>query len=309
MISGVDLDVSISVVITCYREGMLLREAVNSALIQSPREIVIVNDASPDALTNNICRQLESCPIITVIWRKYNGGPSIARNCGFEQAQGDVLVALDADDLLPDGTLEKIADAFNQDQNVGFVYGSYLRQDRANYPSKQITPKDITLKSMLSAKRFSFSSNWQLLGTTPIRKSIWQQVGGYDPTFGAQDLHDVEFWIRVIASGCSYTAIDAPIYEWRKYLGNNSRQVTPLSWAQTAQKYFEIYQSLGLEFRAYELLLVGSKWQNDSNKTKFFQNKLLQCIKQGNYQLSTLLALAIPNLLLRIVARRAGKCR
>jgi glycosyltransferase involved in cell wall biosynthesis len=309
MISVTDLAINISVVITCYREGALLQEAVNSALIQSPQEIVIVNDASPDELTNRICRELELCPIITVIWQHYNGGPSVARNRGFAQARGDILVVLDADDLLPDGALEKIADAFSQDENIGFVCGSYLRQDRADRPAKKITPKNITLKTMLSAKQFSLSSHWQLLGTAPIRKSIWQKIGGYDPTFGAQDLHDVEFWIRVIVSGCHYATIDVPIYKWRKYLGSNSRKVTPLSWAQIAQKYFEIYQSLGLEFRAYELLLIGSKWQNDFNKTKFFQKKLFQCIKQGNYQLSTLFVLAIPTRLLQIVARRARRRR
>jgi glycosyltransferase involved in cell wall biosynthesis len=309
MIIATDAATSISVVITCYQEGELLREAVNSALSQSPQEIIIVNDASPDELTNNICRELASCSIITVIWQPHNGGPSIARNNGFDKAQGDILVPLDADDLLPDNALENLLSAFSQDPNIGFVCGSYLRQDKSNQSARKIVPPDITLRAMLSAKRFSLGSQWQLLGTTPIRKTVWQQVGGYDSNFGAQDLHDVEFWIRVIASGCYYATINEPIYEWRKYLGTNSRQVTPLSWAQIAQKYFDIYQSLGLEYRAYELCLLSSKWQNDCDKVKFFQKELFRCIKQGNYQLSSLIALAIPTLLFKMLARQAKKRR
>ena len=300
---------NISVVITCYQEGNLLREAVSSALAQSPQEVIIVNDASPDKLTNDVCRKLERCSTVTVIWQQKNGGPSIARNHGFERAKGDILVPLDADDLLPSNTLRSLANAFSQSPTVGFVYGAYLQQDQPDQPAKKVMPKDITLQTMLSAKRFSLSSRWQLLGTTPIRKSVWQRVGGYDPAFGVQDLHDVEFWIRVLASGCNYTAINEPIYIWRKYLGNNSRQVTPISWYQIAQKYFEIYQSLNLEYRAYELLLIGSKWQNDFEKVKIFQKELFRCIKRGNYQFSSLIALAIPTLLFKVLAQQAGSQR
>lgn len=309
MTSGLTSSTAMSVVITCYREGELLREAVNSALKQSPQEIIIVNDASSHESTNKVCHDLESYPSVTVIWRQENGGPSIARNNGFEEAKGDILVPLDADDLLPDNTLNCLADAFGQNREIGFICGAYLRQDLPNQTAETVHPGDISLKTMLSAKRFSLSSCWNLLGTTPLRKSVWQQVGGYDSAFGAQDLHDVEFWIRVIASGCSYVALDQPIYVWRKYLGSNSRQVTPLSWYQISQKYFEIYRSVGLEYRAYELLLLGSKWENDSEKIVFFREKLFQCIRRGNYRFSSLVALAITSRLLRVLVQQAGRRR
>ena len=291
----------ISVVITSFREGDLKREAVSSVLPQLPSEIIIVNDASTHESTNKVCCELESFPEITVIWRQENGGPSVSRNQGFEKASGDILVPLDADDLLPENALKYLKNAFDSSSDVGFVCGPYLRQDRQSQPAKSVVPADVTLQTMLRAKRFSLSSCWQLLGTTPLRKTVWQQVGGYDPAFGACDLHDVEFWIRVIASGCSHITIDKHIYTWRKYLGKNSAQVTPLAWSQIAQKYFEIYQSLGLRYRAYELLLMGSKWQNDLDRVKFFREKLTQCVIQGHYQLSSVVILLLPTFLFRFL--------
>ena len=52
---------TISVVITCFNEGKLISDAVDSVLEQSvlPLEIIIVNDASKNEATINVCKELE----------------------------------------------------------------------------------------------------------------------------------------------------------------------------------------------------------------------------------------------------------
>ncbi|MGL5871928.1 MAG: glycosyltransferase family 2 protein [Xenococcaceae cyanobacterium] len=302
---------NISVVITCYSEGKLIFDAVNSALNQSqlPCEIIIVNDASKDTNTIEACKQLEQYPNIQVIWRSQNGGPSIARNDGFKVAKCEILVPLDADDILPINSLKSISNTFQKYPDAGFVYGYYFRQDRATSKGVIVNPGEISLKSMLQAKRFSLSSNWKLLGTTPLRRSLWESVGEYDSSFGVEDLHDVEFWIRAMASGCSYYPISSVIYTWRKYLGSNSKRVTPLAWYRIAQKYFSIYQQLDLEYRAYELLLLGSKWLDREKESQLYSQKLLHCLSQGKLQLSTLISLGISTKTLRSLTELATQTR
>ena len=301
---------NISVVITYYREGDLLYDAINSILSQTllPLEIIIVNDASSDRRTIEVCQELEKNALIQVIYREVNGGSSVARDNGFEVAQGDILVPLDADDILPSNALELISKAFEKDQQIGFVYGNYIRKDKVN-DQKVINPQDISLQEMLKAKPFSLSSNWKLIGTTPIRKSLWQSLGGYDPNFGVNDLHDVEFWIRAIASGCRYEYIPEVSYIWRKYLGSNSQRVTPISWYRIAQKYFSIYQDIGLTYRAYELLLLGSKCLNDRREIQHYSQEIKRCICQGKFQLSTLIALGIPTTILQFLSKQLSQRR
>ncbi len=297
---------NISVVITCYLEGELIYGAVNSVLCQLvlPQEIIIVNDASTDRATIAVCRDLElrkdtNCPI-RIIWRDVNGGSSIARNTGFSNATAEILVPLDADDLLPVDALKLIESAFRSDPNLSFVYGSYIRQDFAESNGVTVNPHDISLRVMLRAKRFSLSSNWKLLGTTPLKRSLWESLGGYDPNFGVKDLHDVEFWMRAIASGAKYINIPEVIYIWRKYLGSNSRLVTPLAWYQIAEKYFEIYTDLGLEYRANELLLLGSKWLD--RDIDIYRQKLWKSLWKGEIHFSSLVAIALPRQLLKFLA-------
>ncbi|MEB3193331.1 MAG: glycosyltransferase family 2 protein [Snowella sp.] len=286
-----------SVVITCYREEKLLNEAVDSVMNQTllPKEIIIVNDASSHVETNQVCQELEKNSAIRLVWRDENGGPSVARNHGFQIATGEILVPLDADDLLPVNALQLIYNAFAQNPNIGFVYGNYSRQDRSHTLAKIITPGDIALAQTLKAKPFSVSTHWQLLGSGPMRRSLWQTLEGYDPNFGVEDLHDLEFWLRAIAAGVAYSYIPEVIYIWRKYLGGNTQQVTPIAWYRIAKKYFDIYQSVGLQYRAIELILLGAKWNNNSAEVKDYSRQLWQCILAGQFQFSSLIILFIPS--------------
>src|SRR6476646_5218475 len=157
---------NISVVITCYSEGELLWDAIRSIRQQSfpALEIIVVNDASRHADTINVCHKLETQHNIQVIWRQLNGGPSAARNDGFEAAQGEILVPLDGDDVLPEHALAAIHQAFQEHPEAGFIYGSYLRQDRAGNRASAIQPGDVSLQTMPRSKPFSLSSNWKLIG-------------------------------------------------------------------------------------------------------------------------------------------------
>jgi glycosyltransferase involved in cell wall biosynthesis len=300
----------VSVVITCFSEGELIFEAVNSVKNQSmlPSEIIIVNDASKDQVTNKVCQKLEQEPSIKLIWRSKNGGPSAARNDGFKAATGEILVPLDADDLLPDKALEYIQIAFEKYPKADFLCGNYSKQRYPN-DNQVINPGDIALSRMLKSNRFSPTSQWTLIGTAPLRKRLWENLGECDPLLGAEDLHDLEFWIRAIASGCEYRYIPEVIYIWRKYLGRNSHQVNPLSWYRIAEKHFDVYTNVGLKYRAYELLLLGSKWSNQPQQTKIHTQNLMRCILKGQFRLSSLIALFIPTAMLKMLVTYAGQRR
>ena len=77
----------ITVVVSCFKEGELLRRAIESLSRQSDRdfETVVVNDAATDQATNAVCRELESEGRARMIWRERNGGLSAARNTGYEE--------------------------------------------------------------------------------------------------------------------------------------------------------------------------------------------------------------------------------
>ncbi len=91
---------TISVVIPYYNNATTIHRALVSVQRQTypPREVIIVNDASPDAhLLKAVVGAFPDLPI-QVINHEHNRNGSAARNTGISAAKGDWIAFLDADD-------------------------------------------------------------------------------------------------------------------------------------------------------------------------------------------------------------------
>src|SRR4051812_12972155 len=88
----------VSIIVNNFNYARYLREAIDSALDQryEPTEIIVVDDGSTDRSREIIASYGSS--IIPVY--KPNGGQASALNAGFAASRGDIIVFLDADDIL-----------------------------------------------------------------------------------------------------------------------------------------------------------------------------------------------------------------
>lgn len=93
----------VSVVIPFYSGSSWLREAIDSALNQTYRnlEVLVINDGSLENI-DDISKEYDSS--IKVI-NKRNAGPASARNLGIEESSGKYIAFLDSDDLWMPGKL------------------------------------------------------------------------------------------------------------------------------------------------------------------------------------------------------------
>jgi succinoglycan biosynthesis protein ExoO len=103
----------VSVVIPCYNAEQFLRQAVASVLSQTYKNIecIIVDDASTDASRDIITALARTDDRLVPIFLGHNSGPSVARNNGIENATGDWITLLDADDLYAADRIEKLVSA------------------------------------------------------------------------------------------------------------------------------------------------------------------------------------------------------
>ena len=92
---------SVSVIIPAYNSANTIIRALQSVVAQTraPLEIIVVDDASTDN-TREVAANFASTSSIPlrVITQSSNGGPSAARNTGWDAASGDYIAFLDADD-------------------------------------------------------------------------------------------------------------------------------------------------------------------------------------------------------------------
>lgn len=88
----------VSIVINNYNYERYLADAIESALNQTYpyKEVLVVDDGSTDSSRALVERY---CPAVKPIYKE-NGGQASAFNRGFAEAQGDLILFLDADDTL-----------------------------------------------------------------------------------------------------------------------------------------------------------------------------------------------------------------
>jgi len=119
----------ISVVIPCRNAERTLADSVASVFSQteSPRELVVVDDASTDG-SARVAREAGARIIVNASRRNAGG----ARNVGIEETQGDLLAFLDADAVAPVDWLERARHAFERDPQIVGVGGRIVngRPDR-----------------------------------------------------------------------------------------------------------------------------------------------------------------------------------
>lgn len=88
----------VSIIIRNYNCAAFLRDSMDSALAQTyrPLEVIVVDDGSTDNSRNILNEYLGRCRIIF----RPNGGEGAAVNTGFSAASGEIVMYLDADDVL-----------------------------------------------------------------------------------------------------------------------------------------------------------------------------------------------------------------
>jgi glycosyltransferase involved in cell wall biosynthesis len=101
----------VSIVITCFNYARFVAAAIAGALAQThPRtEIIVVNDGSTDDSLQVIGRYGDRVRIIN----QPNGGSISALNRGFAQAGGDIVMFLDADDLMAPAAVAEVVRAWH----------------------------------------------------------------------------------------------------------------------------------------------------------------------------------------------------
>jgi glycosyltransferase involved in cell wall biosynthesis len=215
-------DTLISVIIPCYKGERWIGEAIESVLAQSyPHvEVIVVDDGSPDDSASVVRPYLKDARVHYIY--QDNQGVAVARNRGIRQSRGSCLVFLDQDDRLLPHALEVGLQAFRQHPDCGFVFGQCYLIDAKGAPliysslerATQGAPA-CTYEALVQGKGAAIYPPSIIL----FRRSILEQVGGFNPDFGMAD--DYEVYLKVARQAPIYFH-GAVIVAYRQHDENNS---------------------------------------------------------------------------------------
>ncbi len=149
----------VSVIIPCHNAQAWLEACLTSVLNQTEEDlqIILIDDGSEDR-TLSICERFASKDRRILLASQEHGGVSAARNRGLSLSEGEYLLFVDADDLLPPLAVASLLNAMKEDTDL--VIGSHeefrrgycktIRRESGIYPQSQCRESFAWFDAMLS---------------------------------------------------------------------------------------------------------------------------------------------------------------
>lgn len=132
--------IAVSVIIPVYNKDRYLKDCLDSICHQSllDIEIICINDCSTDESLNILQDCAECDSRIKVINFEQNKGVSVARNAGIEQAEGEYISFVDADDYISVDFLEGL---YRNSNNADIVRGTIceVQNGKFSMPGWQVS--------------------------------------------------------------------------------------------------------------------------------------------------------------------------
>lgn len=114
----------ISIIVPVYNVEQYLHSCIDSILAQTFTncELLLIDDGSPDR-SGEICDEYAQKDTRIRVFHKENGGVSSARNLGLDNAQGEWVTFIDADDYILPDFIKGLYKPIEEGECVDFVHG------------------------------------------------------------------------------------------------------------------------------------------------------------------------------------------
>ena len=207
----------VSVVVPCYNGARHLREAIESALLQTHGdvEILVVDDGSTD---DSATIAEGYMPRVRCI-RQTNAGPSAARNRALEIATGEFVALLDADDRYHPTKLALQVEVLNARRDIGAVYCGWRLVDvtgailpEGGWPHDE---GDL-LEPLLLGNLFHPVS-------VVVRADLVARVGGFDIRRPVNE--DWDLFLRLSRTGMRWACVDEALCDYRIHPGQSHQRL------------------------------------------------------------------------------------
>lgn len=180
----------IAVILPCLGQAHFLKDSIGSVRAQTrPVDEIIVAAGDDDAETRG--RELGA----TVV--RVGRGLSVARNEGILASRADLILPLDADDMIAPTFVERTVAAIEGHD----IAGTWLQE----FGDRHGTWDPGGLERIREENGLCCASLF--------RREFWERVGGYDPA--AIGNEDWDFWVSSSAAGARATVIHERLFHYR----------------------------------------------------------------------------------------------
>jgi glycosyltransferase involved in cell wall biosynthesis len=231
---------TISAIIPCYNGARYIEEAVRSVLAQTRPvdEVIVVDDGSTDDSVAIVERLGVRC-----VRMPHRSGPAAARNRGVEEASGDLIAFLDADDRWCATHCERVAGLLERHPESAVAFS---RVRHFGDGEESLTPIAIPEDETTPALWHLLYGNIVPQSTAIARRSTLVSHGGYDASLSRAE--DYELWLR-LARTQSFVCIHTVTADYRMHPDQATRDVEGMVQGHLRVKHRFWQEAVGTEPR------------------------------------------------------------
>lgn len=246
----------VSVVIPAYNSADYLGEALASVRAQTvqPLEILVVDDGSADT-TRDIARQAGA----TVLETGKNGGPATARNLGIQEAGGDLIAFLDADDVWEPEQLQACAGLLDRYPEAAVAFSLVTQFGAADQPQPAVLPEGVPV----AAADFLWEQNPVIQSAAVARRDALLAAGGYRD--GMRHAEDYDLWLR-LAQRHPFVCTHRRLVRYRVHAAQHSSRLDQMfrsAWQLRHDLWTAVAPELDAETRARGLSALHRAYESD----------------------------------------------
>ncbi|MCK5566116.1 MAG: glycosyltransferase family 2 protein [Planctomycetes bacterium] len=213
---------TVTVVIPAYNNSEHIARALDSVCSQSltPHQVIVVDDGSTDD-TAEIVKKYDNVEYIY----QQNAGASAGRNTGIENATGEWIAFLDADDEWLAEYLEKQTALLKANGDLQWAGANYHRC-HCNDKKQEVAESSQTALECLNGKDYFDSYFTAYLnktrgwtGTLIIKKSVFETAG----LFNTEQLrfNDEDMWWRIAFTNIPFGYNPEPLAIYHMHISNS----------------------------------------------------------------------------------------
>lgn len=179
---------SVSVIIPAFNEERVIAASVARVLASDypALQVIVADDGSRDATSRVIADAFAADPRVTLLTLA-NGGKAAALNRALLHAEGEVIIALDADTQFEAQTIRRLARWF-ADPRIGAVAGDARVGNRVNLVARWQAVEYITAQNLERRALAGFDAMTVVPGAVGAwRRAALDSVGGYPEDTLAED--------------------------------------------------------------------------------------------------------------------------
>jgi glycosyltransferase involved in cell wall biosynthesis len=220
----------VSVIVPAFNAASTIAATLESVLAQthSNLEVLVIDDGSTDSTISVVQSMARKDPRIRLL-RQPNQGVAAARNQGIEQATGEFLAPVDADDLWRSDKIEKQVGRIRMSgPDTVLVYTWHAKVDASGHLIRPLAARPADRGRVTKPLII-----WNIVGngSAPLmRRAAVREVGGYDPSLlarsGGQGNEDWKLYLE-LAMRHDFDVVPEYLTGYRETAGSMSRRIRP----------------------------------------------------------------------------------